>query len=232
MPFVGVEPPRGARRGARSKTRRSSCRRRAARRRAATRCSSMRGPRPVLRMLGRRSTTPPARRSTRSPAARPGLPGRAGARGAWLRSGRRLAAIPFPRAMAGQAGCDLSFSGLKTALAQRLRASGTTGRARGRRGRRLPAGDRGHPCSSAPSPLYAQVAQDDRFAQFGRKLCKAPWISSRASRLCTLASAAGALSSILSLSGIASSCRTARRPANRSCGPACFCGSGLPAGCG
>jgi N6-L-threonylcarbamoyladenine synthase len=31
-------------------------------------------------------------------------------------------AVAFPRAMAGRPGCDLSFSGLKTALAQRVRA--------------------------------------------------------------------------------------------------------------
>src|SRR5262249_19571351 len=31
-------------------------------------------------------------------------------------------AVHFPRAMAGRAGCGLSFSGLKTALAQRVRA--------------------------------------------------------------------------------------------------------------
>ena len=61
-------------------------------------------------------------------------------------SGSRATAIPsrepFPRALAGRPGCDVSFSGLKSALARRVaelgeRAAGAACRSRGR----LPAGD-------------------------------------------------------------------------------------------
>ena len=81
-----------------------------------------RGGRAVSRGWARRSTMPPARRSTRWRKLR-GWAGRAGRRwSGWRR--RRSRRFAFPRPMLGREGCDFSFSGLKTAVAGRWRGWG------------------------------------------------------------------------------------------------------------
>ena len=87
--------------------------------RAATRCSSTWRTTAATGCSARPSTTPPARRSTRSPATSGlGYPGGPGHRPG--RHGGRPAGDPLPRAMLDQ-GYDFSFSGLKTAVINHVR---------------------------------------------------------------------------------------------------------------
>ena len=86
---------------------------------AATRCCSTCTPAASCGCSAGRSTTPPARRSTRARACSACLPRRPGARGSWPAAAIRLRSRSRGRWPAARA-CDLSFSGLKTALARRL----------------------------------------------------------------------------------------------------------------
>ena len=79
----------------------------------------MRGPRRVPAARPDRSTTPPARRSTRSPATS-GSATRAGPPSTALAMDGDPSAIAFPRAMLDD-GLDFSFSGLKTAVVNYVR---------------------------------------------------------------------------------------------------------------
>ena len=89
-------------------------------------------------------------------AARPALAGRAGA-GAAGDAGRSARAFALPRPLLGRAGCDFSFSGLKTAVAHAgAAAAAAAEQDRGRHRRRLPG--RGRRGAGRPGAACARHA--------------------------------------------------------------------------
>ena len=147
-----------------------------------------------------RSTTPPARRSTRARGCSGSATPAARRSSAWRR--RRPAGVRVPglarrarawRARRAQArvreGLDFSFAGLKTALLYRLRelSAAEIARARRRPRRLLPGGDRRQPARRAPSGRCAQTGLRPAGGRRrrGRQRRAAPAAARRSGPTCT-----------------------------------------------